>query len=208
MEVNIDDDGNEDEELFGIVDVDAFIKIAIEKTFDDICKAISDKVNMDLAEEVVKEFEDKEAIAAKSQTYRRRKKASKSKPKRKLVVSDDEEEVDNELANPKDDISVGVSGDHDKINESAAATPRALLTHLEFHETRDRKAKAGIFILLRDLTNSMDTLVHRVGNSLAVIGLNVKSFSDFILKKLNGFLAENQNYNKIIEHWIQLSEDH
>ncbi|GAB2285923.1 hypothetical protein Dimus_020355 [Dionaea muscipula] len=98
MEVKVVDQNHsvvdDDTELSGIDDVEAFIKITIEKTVDDIFENISEKVDMDLAEEAVRELEggDNEKttdVAAKSQTYRRRRKAKMSK--RKLIVSESEE---------------------------------------------------------------------------------------------------------------------
>ncbi|GAB2275659.1 hypothetical protein Dimus_010415 [Dionaea muscipula] len=61
VEQNISTLDNE-EELFGIDYVDAFIDIVVEKTVGDIFKDIADKVDMDLAEKVVRELEkaDKE----------------------------------------------------------------------------------------------------------------------------------------------------
>ncbi|GAB2265741.1 hypothetical protein Dimus_000778 [Dionaea muscipula] len=49
VEQNVD---NDEEELFGIDDVDAFVKIVVKKTVDDLFEDISDKVDMDLAEKV------------------------------------------------------------------------------------------------------------------------------------------------------------
>ncbi|GAB2285519.1 hypothetical protein Dimus_019968 [Dionaea muscipula] len=86
----------DDEELYGIDDVEAYIEIAVEKVVDDIFEGISDKVDMDMAEEVVKELEDKEADdkqrTAKPKTYKRRKTTKRSMSTRKMVVSESDDE--------------------------------------------------------------------------------------------------------------------
>ncbi|GAB2296377.1 hypothetical protein Dimus_030498, partial [Dionaea muscipula] len=114
MEVNTDDQNvDEDEELFGIDDVDAFIDLAVEKTFDDIFEGIADKVGMNLVEVVVRELKDKEKVAAtKPQTYRRGIKAKKSK--RKLIVLEEEEDADAEITTPQDDVVLTTSRDSNR----------------------------------------------------------------------------------------------
>ncbi|GAB2279006.1 hypothetical protein Dimus_013672 [Dionaea muscipula] len=97
MEVEVDDNSllvvGDDGELDGIDDVDAYIDIAVEKTFCDIFEGISDKVDMEMTEEVVKALEDKEKVAAsKLKTNKRRKPAKRSKARRKLIIKEDDNE--------------------------------------------------------------------------------------------------------------------
>ncbi|GAB2301284.1 hypothetical protein Dimus_035317, partial [Dionaea muscipula] len=86
---------DDEEELFDIDDVDAFINIDI-----------AEKVDMDLAEEVAIEVEnnankEKAGIAAEPLMYRRRRKSKKTYPKRNLIVSEsEEEEVNAAIATP------------------------------------------------------------------------------------------------------------
>ncbi|GAB2268140.1 hypothetical protein Dimus_003119 [Dionaea muscipula] len=135
---------DEDAELFGIDIVDTFIKISIQKTVHEIFEDIADKVDMNLAEEVVKEIKgdvvektadivvsearDKENTSINGQSeekgvadepliYKRSKKARRSNLRRSQVILDSKKEVDDESANPKDDISTGVSRDHDNIDK-------------------------------------------------------------------------------------------
>ncbi|GAB2290168.1 hypothetical protein Dimus_024450 [Dionaea muscipula] len=80
---------------------------------------ISDKVDMDLAEEVVQALEDKEAAdkkdsSAKHQAYRRRKRARKSSRKLIVSASDKEEEVDVEATTLMDDAVLTTYRDMDE----------------------------------------------------------------------------------------------
>ncbi|GAB2288473.1 hypothetical protein Dimus_022805 [Dionaea muscipula] len=134
MEVEVADNSllvvSDNGELYDIDDVDPYIDIVVEKTVSDIFENISNKVNIDLPQEVVKALEEKEAAdkeksaAHKAKTYRIRKTTKKSKY------------VDDEPANPKDDISAGMSRDHDKIDEYVIATPQddVLLTTIRDSE--------------------------------------------------------------------------
>ncbi|GAB2294407.1 hypothetical protein Dimus_028615, partial [Dionaea muscipula] len=107
---------DEDEKLFGIDDVDAFIDIVVKKIVGDIFEDIANNVDMDLAEEVVKEIEgdaDKEKAAdAEPKMYRRRRKARKSKRRLVILESDAEEEVDAAIT-PQDDVVLTTSRDMD-----------------------------------------------------------------------------------------------
>ncbi|GAB2288166.1 hypothetical protein Dimus_022508 [Dionaea muscipula] len=96
----------DDDELFGIDDVDAFFEIAVQKNVDNIFEDIFEKVDMDLAKEVVRELEgEKQAAAAEPKTYRRRRRTTKrSTPQRRLITSKSKEEVDDEFATPQDNV--------------------------------------------------------------------------------------------------------
>ncbi|GAB2295991.1 hypothetical protein Dimus_030136, partial [Dionaea muscipula] len=92
MEVEVDYNSlvvvGDDGELYGIDDVESYIEIVVKKVVDDIFKGISDKVDMDMVEEVVKKLKNKEAAdkqrTTKSKTYKRRKTTTRLKPTRKL----------------------------------------------------------------------------------------------------------------------------
>ncbi|GAB2266495.1 hypothetical protein Dimus_001498, partial [Dionaea muscipula] len=128
---------DDDAELFGIDDVDAFIEITVKKIVYDVFEDISEKVDMGLAEEVVKEIEsdvdqettnvvvtephskedmsisaqcDEKVVDAEPQTYRRRRiKARRSNPRRRQVISESEEDDDDESVTPKDDVVLTTS---------------------------------------------------------------------------------------------------
>ncbi|GAB2302522.1 hypothetical protein Dimus_036528 [Dionaea muscipula] len=78
------------ENQYGIDDAESYIEIVVKKVVDDIFKGISDKVDMDMVEEVVKKLKNKEVIdkqrTTKSKTYKRRKTTTRLKPTRKSVV--------------------------------------------------------------------------------------------------------------------------
>ncbi|GAB2295970.1 hypothetical protein Dimus_030116, partial [Dionaea muscipula] len=122
VEVEVEDNSllvvGEDGELYGIDDVDAYTDIVHEKNYNDIFKDISENVDMELAEEVVKQQEDKEVakkvVASKSKTFKRRKTAKRSKIKRKLVVKSDKEEEVEAVDSPKDDVVLTTSRDTDE----------------------------------------------------------------------------------------------
>ncbi|GAB2265618.1 hypothetical protein Dimus_000658 [Dionaea muscipula] len=86
MEVKVEGNSllvvGDDGEVYGTDDADVLIDFVIETTVDNMLVNISDKVDMELAEELAKELEDKEvadkANAGKAKTYRRRKRANKS----------------------------------------------------------------------------------------------------------------------------------
>ncbi|GAB2283518.1 hypothetical protein Dimus_018025 [Dionaea muscipula] len=178
---------NEEDQLFGIDDVDAFIDIVVKKTINDIFEDISDKVNMDLAKEVIKELEDKEA-------------ANKEEPEEK-------EDADAEIAPPQDDVALTTSRytDGEAIGmkivvfqaPTSATNPEStpapsfdsnfayvdmpahieqavkcllsaieeqstgmknLLKHLEFHGSQDGKVRADMYLHLGAIIDIMDTL--------------------------------------------------
>ncbi|GAB2299494.1 hypothetical protein Dimus_033561 [Dionaea muscipula] len=78
MEVEVEDDSlvliGDDGEPYGIDGVDALNDIVVENTVDNMLEDIFNKVDMELAEELVRELEDKEATekanTAKTKTYK------------------------------------------------------------------------------------------------------------------------------------------
>ncbi|GAB2283979.1 hypothetical protein Dimus_018459 [Dionaea muscipula] len=120
MEVKVEDNSllvvGDDGEVYGIDDADALIDFVIETTVDNMLENISDKIDMELAEELVKALDDKEAAdkanVAKAKTYRTRKRASKSQ--RKLIVKSDKEEEVEGADSPKDDVVLTTSRDTNK----------------------------------------------------------------------------------------------
>ncbi|GAB2292309.1 hypothetical protein Dimus_026557 [Dionaea muscipula] len=189
MEVEIVDQNlsavDEEAELFGIDDVDTFIEITIEKVIDDVFYDISHKVDMDLAEQVVRELEDATGM--------------------ELIVFHAPTS-----ASRQESASAPTYGGQSTFIDMSAHIEQAIKCLLsaieEQKEFLDGNAKVHVFQRLEELVSSMDTLIKTVADSLKLIGTTVQMFSDSVVKKLNCILVENQSSSKIIEHKIKLSK--
>ncbi|GAB2294647.1 hypothetical protein Dimus_028843 [Dionaea muscipula] len=196
MEVEVADNSllviSDDGELYGIDDVDACIDIVVEKTVSDIFEDISDKVDMDLAEEVVKALEDKEAVdkkvaSAKPQTYRRRKKAKKSKRKIVLSESDEEEVVVVVVETPQDDVVLTTSRETD----GEAIGKKIVMYHAPFSASNQHSTYAsshGVTAVFVDMSSHIGQAVKCLLSAIE----EQSSVMKVLLKHLEFYGFQNQ----------------